>query len=179
MSTIQPTQTPTPVPDHGTGWGLLFLFIYLYGVVSLLGVGTIVAYGLIQLDRQIPGAFQYLVGVVLFAAIGLAGFIVLVGATAGMYDVVAIVLLTVGLPLAFVMIRGRRRARSRLALMTRAGIAWSLPFLAGFGVVAFSGVQGRWISPLVAGVVAVLIVVAGTIIVDHQPVIAEITHPGE
>lgn len=162
--------SPTPVPDHGTGWGLLFLFIYLYGAVTLLGIGAIVAFGLHQFGRRIPAALQYLMGIVLLGAVGIGGFIVLVAATAQMYDVVALVLLIVFVPLTLVILHGHRRSNSQLAIIIHAAMAWSLPFLIGFGIVAFVGSRGSGISPVVAGVVAVVIVVGGTIILDRLSV---------
>lgn len=161
--------TPTPVPDHGTGWGLLFLFIYLFGVVALLGVGTVVAIVITQFDRRIPKALHYVVAAVLLLALGLSGFIIVVAGTAQRYDVVALLLLIVVLPLTLIILLRRGRIRSRLALLTHAAMAWSLPFLTGFGVIAFVGTQSGGFSPEIAGVLAVIIVVAGAILIEHLP----------
>lgn len=160
---------PTPVPDHGTGWGLLFLFIDLYAIVALLGVGAVVAIAITRFDRQIPKALHYLLVAVLLLALGLSGIIVLLATTAQRYDVVALLLLIVFLPLTLSVRRHRGRGRGRLAALTRAAIAWSLPFLVGFGVLAFVDTQSGGYSPAVAGVVAVSIVVAGTMLVERLP----------
>lgn len=171
--------TPTPVPDHGTGWGLLFLFINLYGIVALLGVGTVVAFALNHVDRRIPTTFLYLMGVVLLGAVSLSGFIVLLAGTAGRYDVVVLIVLIVFLPLTRVVLRLRGKVRRHVAILTCAAMAWSIPFLVGFGVVAFVGTAGGGITPAVAGVLAVIIVVAGTSMLDHLPIIPEIVGPRE
>lgn len=174
---MQPS--PTPVPDHGTGWGLLFLFVGLYGIVALLGGGTVVAIALDRLERPIPTTLQYLAVAVLFGALGVSGFIVLVAASARRYDVVALLLLVVFLPLALVVLRRRGTARGRVAIFARAAMAWSLPFLVGFGVVAGAGTQGGSIPPEVAGVVAVSIVVAGTMFVERLSFVPDAERPRE
>lgn len=159
--------SPTPVPDHGTGWGLLFLFVTLYGVVALLGIGTIVALAADRVGRRMPPLLQYLVVTVLLGALGVSGFIVLVAASAGQYDIVALLLLLVVLPLALVVLRRRRTARGRVALLAGAARAWSLPFLAGVGVLAVAGTLGGGVSPEASGAVAVIVVVAGTVGIDR------------
>lgn len=166
--------TPTPVPDHGTGWGLLVLFIYLYGSVALLGVGTVVAIVMTQFDRSIPKALHYLEVAVLFLTLGLSGFIIVVAGTAQRYDVVALLLLIVVLPLTLFVLRHRGSIQSRLALLAHAAFVWSLPFLVGFGVIAFLGTQSGSLSPEIAGVLAVIIVVTGTILIERLPFVPDI-----
>lgn len=163
--------SPTPVPDHGTGWGLLLLFINLYGMVALLGFGTVVAIALNHFDRRIPSPVQYLLAAVLLGALGLSGFIVLVAATAQRYDVVALMFLIVFLPPTLVVIRSRGTVRGRSAIFARAAMAWSLPFLVGFGMIGFVGTRLGGLSPAVTGLVAVIIVVAGTMFVEHLPLV--------
>lgn len=159
--------SPTPVPDHGTGWGLLLLLVTLYGVVGVLGVATAGTFVARRFDGRLPPWLQYLVAGVLLVAVGVSGFTVLVAATGRLYDVVALLLLVVGLPLALVVLRRRRQVRGRLTLLAHAAMAWSLPFLVGFGVVAFVGRQGGPVSPVAAGALAVLTVVGGTVVVDR------------
>lgn len=171
--------SPTPVPDHGTGWGLLLLFVALYGVVSLLGLGTVVAVALGRFDRRVPRALQYPVVAVLLGALGVSGFIVLVAAAARRYDVVALLLLVVFLPLTLVVLRRRGAADGRLALLAHAALAWSVPFLVGFGVVAVGGSPGGGVPPVVTGAVAVIVVVAGTVGIDHLPVLPGAERPRE
>lgn len=168
---MQPT--PTPLPDHGTGWGLLFLLVDLYGIVTLLGVGTVVVIALDHLGREIPTSLQYLVLAVLLGALGVAGFIVLVAVRASRYDVVALLLLAVFLPLTLVVLRRRERTAGRVATVTRAAFAWSLPFLAGFGVIAFGGTVAQGIPPELTGTVGVSIVIAGTIVLDSSTIIPD------
>ncbi len=80
----------------------------------------------------------------LLIAIGLEGFIILVAGTTRQYDVVALLILPVFLPLVLVIFRRRERVRDRLALLTHAVMVWSFPFLIGFGVIAFVGTPSRW-----------------------------------
>lgn len=162
--------SPTPVPDHGTGWGLLLLFAYLYGIVGILGVVTMVGIGLRYINNRVPQPLRYLSVIVLVGAVGVAVFILLVAATAQMYDVVALLLLIVFLPLAYVVVLRRRTDDSYLAIITHAGMVWSIPFLVGFGVIAFVSNLAGNIPPTVTGVLAVIIVVAGTIVLDRRPV---------
>lgn len=169
---MQPT--PTPLPGHGTGWGLLFLLVDLYGIVALLGVGTVVAIALNHIDREIPATLQYLVLAVLLGGLGVAGFIVLVAGRAGRYDVVALLVLAVFVPLSLVLVRRRGRRVGHVATVTRAAWAWSLPFLAGFGVIAFGGTVSQDIPPEVTGTVGVGIVVAGTIVLDSSTIIPDV-----
>lgn len=166
-------QTGTPVPDHGTGWGLLFLFVALYGVVAVLGAGTVAAVTLTRLDRRQPRVLRYLLVATLLGALALAGFTLLVAAAAGRYEVVALLLLVVFLPLGGVAVRARGEARGRLGVLARAATAWSLPFLAGFGVLAFVGSRTGPVSPGVAGAVAVVLV--GTAAADR---LASVSGPG-
>lgn len=161
--------SPTPVPDHGTGWGLLLLFLWLYGTVALLGAGTVVAIVTDRLGRRVPRSLHYLLVAVLLGALGLAGFTIAVAARAGTYDVVALLLLIVFLPLSLVVRRHRGSSRGHLAVLARGAMAWSIPFLVGFGVIALAGTRGEGIPPAVTGVVAVSIVVGGTVVVDRLP----------
>lgn len=161
--------TPTPIPDHGTGWGLLVLFLNLYGIVALLGVGTIVVLTMNQFDRQIPKILHYLLVAVLLVSLVLSGFITLVAGTAQRYDVVALLLLIVFLPLTLSVLYWRGRVRDWVVILTHAAIAWSLPFLVGFGVIAFIGTRTRGISPEIAAVLAVIIVVTGTLLIERLP----------
>lgn len=174
---MQPSTTP--VPDHGTGWGLLLLFVGLYGTVGLLGVGTVVAFVIHRLDRRFPRPLEYLLVAVLLGALGFAGFALLVAARAGRYDVVGLLLLVVFLPLAYVTLRRRGTTRRRVAILSSAAMAWSLPFLIGFGVVAFVGTQGDAISPVVTGAVAVVVVVAGTVGIERLPFVSAAEQPRE
>ena len=66
--------SPTPVPDHGTGWGLLFLFLALYGLVGVVGLGTVVAMSLHRFERRTPTLLRYLLVVVLLGSLAVAGF---------------------------------------------------------------------------------------------------------
>lgn len=161
--------SPTPVPDHGTGWGLLLLFSYLYVVVGILGILTISAIALRYFNRRVPQLLNYFSVVILFGALGISLFTLLVTATAQMYDIVGLLLLIVFLPLAYVVVRRRETDSSRLAIITHAAMVWSLPFLVGFGVIAFLGTLASNIPPTVTGLIAVIIVVAGTIILERQP----------
>lgn len=155
-------QSGTPVPDHGTGWGLLFLFVALYGVVAVLGAGTLAAFALRRFDRERPRPLRYLVVALLLGALAVAGFTVLVAAAAGRWGVVALLLLVVFLPLGGVAAGARGADRDRLESLAHAATAWSLPFLAGFGALAFVGTRGGPVSPAVAGAVAVAVVLVGT-----------------
>lgn len=161
--------SPTPVPDHGTGWGLLLLFAYLYGIVGILGSLTIVTIGLRYINKRVPQPLQYLSVVVLLGALGLSGFVLLVAATAKMYEVVGLLLLIVVTPLAYVMVTQRGTKSSRLTIITHAGMVWSIPFLVGFGVIALGSNLAGNIPPEVTGLVAVIIVVVGTIVLDRRP----------
>lgn len=165
--------TPTSVPDHGTGWGLLLLFAALYGVVALLGVGTVAAAALHYADRPLPAALEYLVTVVFLGALGVAGFALLVAATAGMYDVVALLALVAGLPPALVVGRRRGSGSPLVARLAHAAMTWSLPFLLGFAVVAFAGTAGGGVPPAVTGALAVLVAVGGTVLVDRSSVLPD------
>lgn len=166
--------TPTPLPNHGTGWGLLFLFIYLYGIGALLGIGTMAVIALTQFERRVPKILQYLVVVALLGALGLSGFISLVAGTTGRYDVVALILLTVFLPLTLKVLFRRRRNGGRLAILTHAALAWSLPFLVGFGVIAVVGTSSGGISPEFASILAVIIVVTGTVLIGRLPIFPDV-----
>lgn len=166
--------TPTPLPDHGTGWGLLFLFLDLYGIVGLLGVGTIVTIALTQFDRRVPKVLQYLLVTVLLLALGLSGFIILVATTAQRYNVVALLLLIVFLPLTLSVLSRCGGNGGRLATLTHAALTWSLPFLVGFGVIAVVGTQSGGTSPEFAGGLAVAIVVAGTVFIERLPMFPDV-----
>lgn len=168
---------PTPVPDHGTGWGLLALLVGLYGVVGLLGLGTMAALALHRFDRRVPKLLQYLAVAVLFGALGLAGFTALAAASARRFDVVALLLLVVFLPLAYVVVRRRGTGHGRVAVLSRAAMAWSLPFLVGFGLIAFVGARGGPVPPVAAGVLAVVVVVAGTTGVERLPFLPAVEPP--
>lgn len=174
---LQPT--PTPVPDHGTEWGLLFLLVDLYGFVALLGAGTVVAVALCAFDRPVPKPLQYLLVAGLVGALALAGFVLLVAATDGRFDAVALLLFIVFLPLALSVSRRRGTGSGRLDTLAHAAMAWSIPALVGFGVVAFGGTRAHWLSPAMAGVLAVVIVVAGTIGIEHLPFFPETEQPPE
>lgn len=164
-------QSPTPVPDHGSEWGLLLLFLWLYGVVCLVGAGTVVAVLADRLGRDVSRVLQYLVVAVLLGALALSGFTIAVGARAGRYDVVTLLLLLVFLPLALVVRRHHGTSAGRLAVLARAGMAWSLPFLVGFGVIALGGTRSEGLPPEVTGVIAVGIVVGGTVLVDELQIL--------
>lgn len=165
--------TPRPLPDQGTGWGHLLRFGALVGVVAFLGAGAIVSVVLQRFDGRVPAPLQYLVVVVLLGAVGVSVFTVLVAATAGMYHVVALLVGLVFVPLSIVVLRRRGSSGRHLATLTHAAVAWSLPFLAGVGVVAFIGSRGGGVPPAIAGVLAVVIVVSGTILVDHLSVLPD------
>lgn len=169
--------SPTPLPDHGTGWGLLLLFVNLYGLVALLGFGTVVAIALDRFDRRVPRTLVYLVVGVLLVTVGLAAFVVVVAATSGRYDVVALVLGVVFLPLAVAVLGRRGNGRRRLAVLARAAMVWSLPFLVGFGVVAFVDAQSSGIPRAVTGTVAVIVAVAGTMGVERLSVVPDVERP--
>lgn len=162
-------QTPSPVPDHGTGWGLLFLFVALYAVVAVLGAGTLLAFALRRFDREVPRTLRYLVVAPLFGALLVSGFAVLVAATAGRWDVVGLLALVVFLPLAVAGGRSRGPDHGWVEVLSHAGLAWSLPFLAGFGVIAFVGTRGGPVTPEAAGVIAAVVVLAGTVVVERLP----------
>lgn len=163
---IQPSTTP--VPDHGTGWGLLFLFSSLYASVAILGVLTLSAIALQYFNRRVPQLLEYFSVVMLLGALGISLFTLLVAVTAQMSNIVGILLLTVFLPLAYVMVRRRGADGSRSAIITSAAMVWSIPFLVGFGVIAFAGTLVDPIPSAVTGLIAVIIVVAGTILVERR-----------
>lgn len=162
--------SPTPVPDHGTGWGLLFLFAYLYGSVAILGVLTSLAIVLRYFNKRVPQPLQYLSVVILLGALGISLFTLLVAGTAQMYNIVGLLVLIVFLPLAYVVVRRHRTDGSRLAIITHAAMVWSIPFLVGFGVIGFVGILATNIPPAVTGLLAVSIVVAGTILLERRAI---------
>lgn len=166
--------TPTPLPDHGSEWGLAFLLLDLYGLVALVGVGTVVAFALTRFDRSVPPVVQYLFGGLLVASLGLAGFITLVAAAAGRFDLVGLLALAVYLPPLLVVRRRRGSTGGHLRALTAAGMAWSLPFLLGFGVLGAVGSVARGVPPALAGVAGVVIVVVGTLAVDSLDLIQAI-----
>ncbi|MFB6102162.1 MAG: hypothetical protein ABEJ73_06305 [Haloplanus sp.] len=162
-----PQPPPTPVPDQGTGWGLLFLLLDLYGTVALLGVGTGVTLVLRRFDRRVPTALRYLVVAAFLGAFGLAGFTVLVAATAERHDVVALLLAAVFVPPTLVGLRRRNTVPGRGALLAHVATTWCFPFLVGFGVLAGIGTQVSGVPPAVIGALATGIVVVGTVLVDR------------
>lgn len=161
--------SPTPVPDHGTGWGLLLLFSYLYVSVGILGVLTMSAFALRYFVRRVPQGLTYFSVITLFGTLGVSLFILLVAASAQMYDIVGLLLLVVFVPLVYVVVRRRERDGSRFAIIAQAGMVWSIPFLVGFGVIAFVGILASNIPPTVTGLTAVSIVVGGTVILERRP----------
>lgn len=156
----------TPLPDHGSEWGLAVLLLDLYGLVALLGVGTLVAIALTRVDRSVPTVLQYLLGGLLVASLGFAGILGLLAAAAGRFDLVAVLALAVYLPPMLVVLRRRGTVGGRLRALTAAAMAWSLPFMLGFGVLAAVGGVVRGVPPALSGVVAVVIVIVGTLAVD-------------
>lgn len=107
----------------------------------------------------------------LLGALGLAGFSLVVAAAAQRWDVVVLLLCIVVFPVALVGHRRRDSTQGRAAVIAYAAMVWSLPFLLGFGVIAFVGTQGNSPSRAVTGFVAVSIVVSGTMLVDRLAVV--------
>lgn len=127
----------TPLPDHGSEWGLGFLLLLLdlYGLVVLLGVGTVVAIALTRFDRRIPTVLEYLLGGLLVASLGFSGIVGPVVATVGRFDLVAVIALGVHLPPLLVALRRRAADGGRPRVLATAAMAWSFPFLLGFGMI--------------------------------------------
>lgn len=166
--------SPTPVPDHGTGWGLLMLFSLVYGIVVVLGAVTVLALAMRYFNKRFPKALEYLSLGLLVGALAVSVFTALVAARAQRFDVVGLFLVIVFLPLAYVITSRYGTERSRLAVATHAALAWSLPFVAGFGVIAFGGTQVSGVPPVVSGIVGAVIVLAGTIMAERRLFVPEI-----
>lgn len=167
---IQPTATP--VPNQGAGWGLLLLLSWLYASVVLLGGLTVVGVAFNNFDRRLPLPFQYLVVVVLLGVLTLSGFIVIVTVRAARYDLVALLTLSVYVPLLYVGVRRHHIERRRLAIITSAAMTWSLPFLLGFAVIVFSSFVTGQLSPMVTGVIAVSIVFSSTWFLERYSIVS-------
>lgn len=158
---IQPS--PTPVPDHGTGWGLLMLFAFLFVIVALLGALTGLSLAMRYFNKRFPKPLAYFSVLLLVGAAAISGFMMLVAARAQRYDVLGLIVFIVFLPLTYVIAKRIQIDPDSLTVIRQAALAWSLPFLTGFGVIAFTGTLFSGIPQMVTGIVAGFIVNTGTV----------------
>lgn len=162
---IQPS--PTPVPDHGTGWGLLMLFGFLFAIAALLGAVMVLGLATRHFKKRFPKPLEYFSVLLLLGVIAISGFTMLVAARAQRYDVVGLILIIVFIPLAYVIAIRFETDTDGLTIVRKAALTWSLPFLAGFGIIAFTGILFSEIPRVVIAVVAVVLVSTGTVMIER------------
>lgn len=143
--------------SHHGGLGAAFfgpaLFAVVLAIAGLLVVTTMIAY--YWRHRQVPALIQYI-------AVGLVG---VVGVVAGFGIVVLVdeaILLAVLfgviviLPLVLVAGRARWAGASWVTVGAIAGMAWSLPFLAGVGLVFVLQTNPDLSTPVITGLAGIV-----------------------